>query len=369
MSLTASNPTAFPASPGKAESSAAPLFDQTRETLLRFAWRQWTQVGVAGDAAVSDSWLIDVEALLLFTFEIGRFDPRLFDEVLDWCVLNADVISVQRLKNLLRITRSWESDTERTVAAFGEIMAAQTNQSRFRALSSRVSLQDAKQAPFFSAWDGSALPVFGAADSHFSRFGWQRSPVVLRGLSVASSWETSAALLLRLRSLFGLSPRAETLAYLLTHTSGGIREIARAVNYSPTAILETLNAWSRGGFVVSFGRRGYMLSNDSAKNWSAFLGTHPPLWIDWGRVLPSLCMTLREFAVLRSSRSGYLTASRFLRLHAELQDVLFGTGLPNPFTGPIDLTNSETVFTERWQLFLDALTPASRESPADADCS
>jgi hypothetical protein len=31
----------------------------------------------------------DPEALLLFTFEVGRNDPRLFDEVLDWLALTS----------------------------------------------------------------------------------------------------------------------------------------------------------------------------------------------------------------------------------------------------------------------------------------
>src|SRR5215203_5495183 len=69
--------------------------------LRDFAWDQWSQMGVSGAAPnVPERRAADPEALLLFTLEVGRHDPRLFDEVLDWLVLNESLISVQRLRNL-----------------------------------------------------------------------------------------------------------------------------------------------------------------------------------------------------------------------------------------------------------------------------
>ncbi|MDD3927980.1 MAG: hypothetical protein PHT33_15155 [bacterium] len=46
--------------------------------------RKWSQLGVAGAIQAKDNWIIDPEALLLFTMDAGRYDPRLFDEVADW---------------------------------------------------------------------------------------------------------------------------------------------------------------------------------------------------------------------------------------------------------------------------------------------
>ena len=45
--------------------------------LLNFLWRQWSSLGVAGQAGGDDAWTIDPEALLLFTFEVGRSEPRI----------------------------------------------------------------------------------------------------------------------------------------------------------------------------------------------------------------------------------------------------------------------------------------------------
>ena len=74
------------------------------ELLLTFLWRQWSALGVAGYADTQDRWSIDLEALLIFTCSIGRYDPRLFDEVLDWIDKNGDLINVQRLKKIFDLS-------------------------------------------------------------------------------------------------------------------------------------------------------------------------------------------------------------------------------------------------------------------------
>jgi hypothetical protein len=56
------------------------------EETLDFLWRQWSALGVAGGARTEESWVIDPEALLIFSLQITRYEPRLFDEILDWLV-------------------------------------------------------------------------------------------------------------------------------------------------------------------------------------------------------------------------------------------------------------------------------------------
>jgi hypothetical protein len=70
------------------------------ERLRSFAWAQWAQMGLLASSARHDRWAADPEALLLLTFAVGRDDPRLFEEVLDWLLVNERLISVQRLRNL-----------------------------------------------------------------------------------------------------------------------------------------------------------------------------------------------------------------------------------------------------------------------------
>jgi len=72
------------------------------DNILNFLWRQWSALGVLGEARTGDPWLYDPEPMLLFTLEMGRYEPRLFDEVMDWLVVNGKWIDMQRLRGILR---------------------------------------------------------------------------------------------------------------------------------------------------------------------------------------------------------------------------------------------------------------------------
>ncbi|NLE00596.1 MAG: hypothetical protein GX640_12055, partial [Fibrobacter sp.] len=62
---------------------------------LTHLWNQWTQLGVSGYGKKS-SHIIDPEALLLYSLEITRYDARLYDEILDWCFVNGEFLSIPR---------------------------------------------------------------------------------------------------------------------------------------------------------------------------------------------------------------------------------------------------------------------------------
>ena len=59
-------------------------------------------MGVLATAERRYRWAADPEALLLLTFEVGREEPRLFAEVLDWLVKNERLI--QRMAGAVRST-------------------------------------------------------------------------------------------------------------------------------------------------------------------------------------------------------------------------------------------------------------------------
>jgi hypothetical protein len=82
--------------------SISDLRQDIQSHLVAFLWSQWAQIGVLATTNRKDRWAADPEALLLLTFEVGREEPRLFDEVLDWLARNERLVSVQRLRNLAR---------------------------------------------------------------------------------------------------------------------------------------------------------------------------------------------------------------------------------------------------------------------------
>src|SRR4030043_1499831 len=88
------------------------------EHILSFLWRQWSALGVLGESRSEDPWAVDPEPLLLFTLEIGRYEPRLFDEVLDWLVVNGRWIDLQRLRGILRPKNDTTIQLTGAVASF-----------------------------------------------------------------------------------------------------------------------------------------------------------------------------------------------------------------------------------------------------------
>lgn len=73
--------------------------DAFGQELVAFAWNEWAQLGVSAHVEMPSSWAVDPEALILFTLEVGRHEPRLFDEMLDWFVENEALLSVRRLRS------------------------------------------------------------------------------------------------------------------------------------------------------------------------------------------------------------------------------------------------------------------------------
>src|SRR4051812_17635051 len=86
-----------PSPTSESKMSISATRERLEQELLAFAWTEWSQLGILAPPEPQSGWAQDIEALLLFTFEIARADPRLFDEVLDWLVTNEHFISVRRL--------------------------------------------------------------------------------------------------------------------------------------------------------------------------------------------------------------------------------------------------------------------------------
>ena len=176
-----------------------------RNRLLDFAWDEWAQMGVSAAARRVDRSAQDPEALLLFTFEVAREDPRLFGEVLDWLALNERLVSVQRLRNLCR------DDADRTLAEAALSWVAHSkggSQRRRRPAKSESSpavqlFRNVKADP-------------RRADAAFRAHGWLMPPTVRSGKSEVPNLQAPINFAFRLRQLLGVGARAEAARFLLT---------------------------------------------------------------------------------------------------------------------------------------------------------
>ena len=73
------------------------------EQCLDLAWSQWASLGVSASVALSPVHGVDLDAAITFAPALADIDPRLHDEVLDWCIQFAgDFASVSCIKHCLK---------------------------------------------------------------------------------------------------------------------------------------------------------------------------------------------------------------------------------------------------------------------------
>ncbi len=185
------------------------LSAQLEAYLLDLSWSLWTELGVAGVKRQHQDFLIDPEALILLTSAIMESDPRLRDEALDWCVHNHHFISVSRLRVLVK------------------------------ALESYIAIP-------FSVFSGTVNAVAGV---HWPTF-TSVSPLafVPSNKSTSPKLNMPALLYFRLRTLFGVSARADVLAFFLSEekTDFAAADVAE-IGYSKRNLFDILEGFSKTG--------------------------------------------------------------------------------------------------------------------------
>ncbi|MCK5805731.1 MAG: hypothetical protein KAI66_23065 [Lentisphaeria bacterium] len=261
--------------------------DEYLQLVLRFLWRQWSALGIAGHGDTGSRWVADPEALLACTLTLGRYDSRLFDEVLDWLVANERFINVQRLKTVMR--KEGFTGTE-VLGAVAGLLAEKGKKAKWRGLGT-LDAPPEKDRHLFRQTDNCALPLVGAPDPLFQLYGWLRNPVDLRGLSGEFPVYSKNSLWMRLRALFGVNARSEIILHLLLTGRSGSSPLARQTHYFHRTIQDALSEMQRSGLLMSrrMGReRVYGLTD--AELWYRLLGIEEGdlVWICWPALLSAL---------------------------------------------------------------------------------
>lgn len=252
------------------------------QRLLDFLWRQWSALGVAGHARSDDPWMIDPEALLLFSTHIARHDSRLFDEILDWLHTNGSWINLQRLGTLHKEERLGDSAI---LAAIADLLSRESAHLKWKLLMRRVEKPDSPTAELVHRLFPS-IPILKEPDPVFLKHGLERGSIELRGMSQSPRPDQPATFLFKLRALFGMQARAEVMAWLLANEQGHPAEIARQTGYFRGSIQNVLNDLTVSGHIgsIRIGREKTfsILRHDEWR----FLLTWPnatsfPQWINW----------------------------------------------------------------------------------------
>jgi hypothetical protein len=301
--------------------SISELRDEVQAALANFLWDEWGQMGVAADTKRRDTWATDPEALLLLTFEVGRGEPRLFDEVLDWMLVNEGLLSVQRLRNLIV-----DDEDRRLVEAALGWLGQNLRRARLGARSSSPKTEGQPQ-PFFR---DSVLQV-PDPDPAFLAQGFLKPQVAPSGKSQAPSVALPINFAFRLRSLLGVSVRAEVARVLVTTDAPWMnaQALAASTAYTKRNVQEAVSSLAAAGFVDSV-----MVGNENRyemnAQWAEFLGVpQSPRSKDWPQLFRSYCVILRWlFNRTTQGLSDYLLLSNARTLIEEIELDLRFAGVP-----------------------------------------
>ena len=302
--------------------SVAGLRKEVARTSRDFAWDQWTQLGVSGPRPRTVArHAVDPEALLLFTWEAARDDPRLFDEVLDWLVLNEQLVSVQRLRNLCL------DDEDRLLVDASLKWVAQWRP-RPR-LAGRRAPANVGRPPRALFPDMS--PTGAARDPAFEASGFIRPRLEPSGKSQRPNLRAPIAFAFRLRRLLGVGVRAELVRALLTidapRVTAGV--LQASVGFTRQNVREGLRQLAEADVLATTTVGSEQLFALRRTDWERLLDEEQlPRHVDWIQTLGPLRLILRW---LRSPEaealSDYMRASEARQLIAGLERDLRFAGI------------------------------------------
>lgn len=219
-----------------------PSSDSLRDALVQRAWAQWIALGVSA-VGTAEPDVIDPEALVVLTAELGDSDARLRDTSIDWCIAYGRFISAARLRSVL-------NEMGGAPQAIGEYSGT------------------------VAAGGGPRWPM--ATDP---RPAYRR-----RGKARLEHLDPTPRVLLRFRAAFGVNARADVAALALRPgVALTLSDLARITRFTKRNVAFTVDSLALAGLVEleSFGNeRRASLRRDSLQAWLPPRSAEPVEWID-----------------------------------------------------------------------------------------
>lgn len=295
--------------------------EELQSRLAAFLWGQWAQIGILATAGRDDRWTADPEALLLLSFEVGREEPRLFEEVLDWLVRNERLVSIQRLRNLIRD----EGDRALVEAVVGWL-GQRRRRPRLEARAAPVE-GPAKAQPFFR---NSPLPV-RRPDPAFLAQGFLKPESEPSGKSQAPNVLLPINLAFRLRLLLGIGARAEATRILLTIgvPRVNVQLLAAATAYTKRNVQEAVASLTAAGVLSAFEVGNEQRFSIPQDRWAQLLELDDlPLHEDWPQLFAAYRKILRWLAdPAHEQLSDYMLSGEARTLAEEVRPDLHLAGI------------------------------------------
>ena len=265
-----------------------PSTSSLQSALLNRAWIQWIALGVDATGDRDDS-VVDPEALIALTAELGDADARLRDVSTDWCVAYGRYVNGSRLKQVVRELRT-------PAGAIGEYVAT------------------------VAAGGGPTWPMATQPRSNYTT----------RGKARLASALALPRLRIRLRAAFGVNARADVLAALLAAPKVGlsIADLTRQTRFTKPNVAFAVDALVLAGLLnarnVGNERRVTLIQDGRILPGLQPQVTQP----DWVARFGVALEVLRF--VGRDEMSTSVRAIEARRVVESLRDRITSEGLPQP---------------------------------------
>ena len=293
-------------------------------------WGQWAALGAYVAAETCRKAVIDPEALIVATCAFGRGDARIFDEALDWTVVNHRFLKPWRLK---KIGGLFGADTLRTLGALLEYAALETGRDLFPGVreEARGALGEAEEEELFRREKGLYGDGTKARDEVFARWKLLRGSPRVRRHSGKPDLDNPANLMLRLREYYGAGARADVMTYLLTNGGGSSNGIAARIKYRQGSVYGVLEDLVRAGMAHKKGGRGnayYWIDRERVAA-SLGLGKRLPVFFAWGDVFHAFFVVASDAERNPGKYADpFLAAERMRDLASEVVPMLRAAGEP-----------------------------------------
>jgi hypothetical protein len=273
------------------------------DRLVSFAWQEWAQMGLLIAPSYVSPWAQDPEALVVFTMQAARGEPRLFDELMDWTLHNEALLSVRRLRAMCV-----DETDRRLVDATVRWLARHRPRARLSPRSRDEQAGPHNLEPLFRADVHVAEP-----DPDFAAAGLLRPLLSPSGKSVAPDLMTAINLAFRLRAILGVGIRSEVVRIMLTSRPAvaTAQMLARASGYSKRNVHDALGGLAAAHVVAVFSTNGEQRYAINTEIWAALLQRDPaglPVHRDWPQLLGTLRLIQRW-----SVEQDQLEASEYMR--------------------------------------------------------
>ena len=300
------------------------------ETINKIIWSQWAALGAFITAEPCRKSVVDPEALLVATCAFGRQDARIFDEAVDWTIMNHGLLKPWRLKN---ISRSFGPDVQRTLGAVLEYVANDKGKDLFPGVRKEAlkALDEVETEELFRREKGRYAPGRKQPDEVFLRWKLLRGTPRIRRHSGTPDPKNPANLMLRLRDYYGAGARADVMTYLLTEKGGSSHGIAAKIKYQQGRVYDVLENLVGAGIAQKQGGPGhayYWIDRDSVAA-SLGLGRKRPVFFVWGDVFCAFSLLVSDWRGHQVEyQSDFLSAERMRDLTVEIVPMLRKAGEP-----------------------------------------